>query len=935
MKRARRRGINLTMVMLALLLGFMVMPGRVHANEAEEGKRIIKVAYPIVSGFSEIDENGKRYGLVVDFLNEISNYTGWEYEFVDMNGSEAVDNFLEGECDLIGGTYYSPEFEQYFAYPDYSTGFSKSVLLARWDDYSIKSFDKRSLNGKTIGVYERAEENIRRLQEFLRVNDLQCSLKYYSYDQYQKANSLYPYQESGEVDLLLGGSADVNGPFRVVTSYDSQPHYIVCQPGDTEVLDGLNMALKKIYEANPNYAEECYAKNFPDVNTEGIQLTEDERDFISEVKTVKVAVPEKLHPMFCLGQNDGQHDGIVPDILKEVSDYSGLQFSYVYGVDYQETIEMVRRGEADMAGFFTEESDYAAEKGLALTKPYVNLGLRLVRNKYVSYPSEGLTGAVLEGQQMPDGIKAETVVYYSDMASALKAADKGDVDFVCGIAAQVEQNMQHHHYSNLIEGTLADDRLDVSFAIKRPVDTPLFSVLNKAISRMPPDRRSTLLDKNIVSFGEGRVGLIDFIYAEPILSVSLMSVVLLIVAAALMALVHVRMQRNLMRVEMERVEEEARAKSEFLSRMSHEIRTPVNAIVGLTDLMDMMEGVPPLITDNLHKIRNSARYLLNLINDILDMNKIGSGKIVLAQDPFSMGEMMGELKDMLTAEARRRELDFQIRLETEHDGFIGDRVRLRQILTNLLNNAFKFTPSGGRVCITVREVCVEESGSDLFFLVEDNGIGIASQDRERIFQSFEQAGNVRSMNQGTGLGLPISYSFVKVMGGELTLDSEEGKGSRFCFTIHLPFGEPDKEEEPLRAEGLLSGSRILLAEDNDLNAEIAIELLKMQGAKVKRVKDGQEAVAVFAESRPGDFQAILMDVRMPRMSGLEACRAIRSMEREEDGHISIIAMTANSFKEDVDAAKDAGMDAFVPKPLDIKYLYHVLYKAVKNAPERG
>lgn len=914
---------------ICLIAGLTILSICPAVLAADEGERVLKVAFPEADGINEVYEDGTYGGCVYEWLKEVAKYTGWQYEFVTGDPNELMLDMTTGEYDLMGGVYLLAGLEELYNFPEYVMGANYSLLIYRQDNPDIKGYDNTTMNGKRIGVWKNATRKIDRMEKFLDLNSIQYELVYYE-DEDAYENCL----ETQEVDLMLGSDVHMKDHYNVAAQFEADPYYLVTAKDEVELCEQLSDAMESIYAANPNFAQELYNKYFPDRYINSIFFTEEEKDFIEQSKPLRVAVLEDRYPLFY--EQDGVVKGIVPDCMELLSKRTGLTFEYVRTDTYQGQIDLVKEGKADIIGAYRNSDLSAEEEGLARTVSFASLDSVVLRNKGSFGKSEEQIMAVPRGQDLKPSGDKDTISYYEAYQECMEAVNSGEADYTRMPAAFIEDFYSKDYYANV--SLMADTNLkeELTLALTVPVNVPLYSVLSKALNSFTDEESAYVLTNSSLTLRESTVTLKSLLYTNPLVVIGICAGIILLVSIIVILLTFNRTRARLMQVKLEKAEETSRAKSDFLSRMSHEIRTPMNAIIGLTNLIRMTGEVTPSVDKNLSKIDSSAQFLLSLLNDVLDMSKIDSQKMKIEKTPFDLRQLVSQVESMFGVQAESQELTMEVICNVQHSFFVGDKMRLQQVLANLLSNACKFTDKGGDIRLEISETAHTETEAELHFSVKDTGIGINQEDMNQIFHAFEQLKNSNQRSPGTGLGLAISNSLVKLMGGELFVKSEPEVGSEFYFSIVLPICEEVQTNhagQDKQAEPLLEGVRILLVEDNDINAEIAIELLKKQKVVVERARDGGQAVEMFAGSQRGAYGAILMDINMPVMNGLEATKAIRAMDRPDAETVPILAMTANTFQEDRDNAAKAGMTGFLPKPFDVEQLYQILLDSLDKSTE--
>lgn len=525
------------------------------------------------------------------------------------------------------------------------------------------------------------------------------------------------------------------------------------------------------------------------------------------------------------------------------------------------------------------------------------------------------------------GFDEDQMVWCDDYQECIDAIvnNQADITYISSYAA--EYYLRMYRYSG-VSATLTEYSNQACVGVENDPDGILASIMEKTLETISADDVDGIIIASTAEKPKQDL-FIEWIYQNPLRSILIaMVIVSLIVVMIALSFFMNRIQRKNMALE-----KATNARQDFLSRMSHDMRTPMNAIILYSQFGEESTQLQESVEYH-NKIHSAGKYLLQLINDSLDLNKIQKGKYELQLEAYCWKEFVKEIENIILPKAKEKGIDFVVKVDCkEPQALLFDRIRLKQIFVNLINNAIKFTPSGGQVVLEISRRAKSDNRELVHFEVRDNGIGMSEKfQQEKLFKAFEQE-HVQNDEQRTGLGLSIVKQLVDAMGGSISCDSTVGKGTSFVVEL---IGETASLQETVRPpvqsmEQVLRGKRILLFEDHPMNKEIAIRLLQKMNIEVESAENGVIGLQMYDESKKNYYDAILMDIRMPEMDGLEAARRIRALPRDDARRIPIIALSANAFEEDMEASRQAGMNEHLAKPIEPDEIYRVLYELISES----
>ena len=898
------------------------------------GKKIINVG--VVSYeedfFSETD-NG-YYGYIPEFLQKISEKTGWEYNYIVDEWGELLNKLDNGEVDFLLNASKTPEREEKYIYSNEVVGYETARIYVRSDDtrYYYDSFE--TFSGMKIGYLKGSvsEINIKRLSEEYNFE--------YSPVIFQSIYEAYKELSAGNVDAVYSTEMGVRNYFKRVYEGSNESLYAITTKDKESLMNDFNAALLEILTVNPYFRAQLDNKYFGDKLQGSIpNITKEEADFIKAHPIMYVQQYNNGIPYY--SSKDEKETGIQVDILESISEMTGMRF-----------LKADESHKADfISGMLLLENESVSAR-YYLSEPIIETTSFLVKRRNTNVPLDGkvFIGVVSPSNSIEADLSANfkhsTLVYYKNIDKCFEELEHGRINYAY-VDYRIASVLIATRYPDFefLSSYIGTGNLYFGFD-KSKNNALLSSILNKCIVALDDD----MILENATLYQISESGKVDFSAVARKYSMQFLIIAIFILAGLYLFYLYTTNKRYLAKQLSNKNEAltEANnklkfavaAKSDFMSNMSHEIRTPMNAIIGMTKIAQSEiddKATPDIdaIKSNLNDIETSSNYLLSIINDILDMSRIESGKLELNREWIRTPELLSTVEKIMIPQMAEKKIDFRIEYVKDQDRHVevfADAKRYRQILMNLLNNAYKFTKESGEILFRIERNFISDTECNDRVTIKDNGCGMSKEFLKKIYEPFAQERNMFSDKySGTGLGLALVKRIVTEMGGTIEVTSELEVGT--TFVINVPFeyrpvvaSSKEEVENSINVDTILYGKSILLAEDQELNRRIAAKLLESKNMRVTYAVNGLEAYRLFNESPDGTFDMILMDIRMPVMSGIEATHKIRSSYNSDATSIPIIAMTANAFAEDVKECLDAGMNAHIAKPIYPDVLFGTMVK---------
>ena len=923
-----------------LLLLSAVLPVKAAAETAPV--KVVRVG-SFEDTFNYCNEKGARKGYGYELLETLSGYTGWQFEYVTCDWSDCFEKLENGEIDIMGGISYTEDRAEEMLFSDEPMGEEKYYLYADLSRADISASDFKILDGKKIGVVMGTEPEVM-LTEWEEKHGIKTQHVNISNNEDVK-QKLVNHEIDCFVSLEESYWAELG--ISTITRVGKSSIYYVLNKDRPDLKEELDNAMHALDEEAPFYTADLCKKYFS-LDYKPI-LTGEEKAWLRKHGAIRMGFLTSDSGVSTYDPATGEITGTITDYIQFARDCLGnqeLEFQLVGYDDKEAELNALKSGEIDMIFHFDQSPNLAEEYRVARTNTTWTANMMVVTNKQLFIENQVNRVAV---PQNKISLTRYIAFYYPQweivdcdtQEDAIKLVKDGQADcFVTGVSSEEKYSKNHGFYSVPLPNPA-----NSCFAVKSG-NRSLLSILNKTLKAMPANMLTSSLAMHKSSLR--KVTLSEFIkdnfFMVLLVSSIVVAAILLTIlkllrkarkaeAAAKKAANDTQELNAKLQVAVENAESANRAKSTFLFNMSHDIRTPMNAIIGYADLAFRHLDDPAKLEKYMENIQVCGQNLLMLLNNVLDLARIENDKTEME---YSVSDVEKDFRNCIAMFRNQADSKGQMLTVTAHllqyPYIYVDIPHLTEVCTNLVSNAVKYTGAGGTIrCDITQKPGEKEGWCDTVITVADNGIGMSQEFQKHIFEPFErERTSTVSKVEGSGIGMGIVKKLVGLMGGTVEVESKIGVGSTFTVTIPCRIASEDetqaKRETNPSDQKCLCGTRILLTEDNDLNAEIATELLQEEGCTVDRAKDGVECVDMLEKAANGTYQLILMDIQMPVMNGYDAAKKIRRMDDPQKANIPIIAMTANAFTEDRQAALDAGMNDHIAKPINMNVLVPTLRK---------
>lgn len=950
--------ITYTLILLSLAI-----------NVAAKPKKVVRVGW-YESAYNSTDRFGHRSGYAYEYQQKIAAYTGWKYEYVEGNWATLLEMLQKGEIDLLSDVSYTPERAKNMLFSTQPMGCEEYYILIDNANTVINPENITTLNGKKIGVNAGSiQQSI--YERWAKDNGIKAKLIEIDGQERDFAE----YMLNGELDAVVSVSAidhNLNNciPVTVIGASD---FYFVINKNRQDLKADLDNAMKQILHNNMYYNRLLYEKYM--VNSGSFRsLSGREAEWIRHHGAIRVGYRDGYLPFCGTNKNTGEVDGLLKDFIAVSSNVvrnADVRFETTPYPDTDALIKALKNKEIDCIFPVSLDLYDAEEMGILLTDPVMEIEELLVvkksdvddfdmsEPKRIAVNGKNMSHTAIAREQYPDW----EPVSFNSPDECMKAVANGNAD--CMLVSNYRYGVMLRQFENYDLVTISTGiTMNHMFAVL-PDNFCLYSILGRLTNMMSSAEIHSSLTKHTQT--DSQITLSDIIRTHIGYIILFFAVIIAIISVLFIkSLSSMKKTKQLnselkthqkqlseayedqkdhleeialLNTELEwaktQAEAASSAKTSFLFNMSHDIRTPMNAIMGFRDLLEKHIDEPERRADYLRKIKDASKVLLSIINNVLEMARIEKGTVVVEEVAMNTKNFGISIFSVFSEMMAEKNIEFTHEDLIVHHNVYCDPTKMREVFMNLLSNAYKYTKPGGKVHVRLRELPSNREGyAFLETSVSDTGIGMSAEFLAHIFEEFSRE-NTTTANkiEGTGLGMPIVKRLVELMGGTIRVTSEKGVGTTFVVTLPHRIANESENTEPeniVTDETVFDGKRILLAEDNDLNAEIAEEILTSAGFMIERAEDGAICYEKIVSSDKGYYDLVLMDIQMPNMDGYQATRAIRALADKEKANIPIIAMTANAFEEDRSKAVNVGMNGHIAKPIDVTELLRELAKVLAH-----